>query len=200
MTFFSSRLIQTCLCACLLLANLPAKAAEVPEPQSPLLTEAQRSLSRSRFDKALEQANSFLAQNPKDIQGRFIKAMALSQLGQTDEAIALYTQIIEEAPETPEPYNNLAVLHAQRGQFDQARQALEMAILVNPDYAMAHENLGDVYARLSVEQYRKAQLPSVRNNALDKKLKTLGEIVTTMPDQTAPRPIPATRKTSTLPF
>jgi tetratricopeptide (TPR) repeat protein len=50
----------------------------------------------------------------------------------------------------------LAVLHAQQGQYDKARTALEMAIRTNPSYATAYENLGDVYAKLASQAYSKA--------------------------------------------
>ena len=58
-------------------------------------------------------------------------AAALSQrrdsnrTGQTQDAIGTFTKLTEEYPELPEPYNNLAVLHASGGQFDKARAALK---------------------------------------------------------------------------
>ena len=72
-------------------------------------------------------------------------------------------------PELSEPYNNLAVIYAGQGQLDKARAALEMAIRTNPDYATAHENLGDVYARLASRAYGKAlQLDSANASLLPK--------------------------------
>jgi tetratricopeptide (TPR) repeat protein len=56
----------------------------------------------------------------------------------------------------PEPYNNLAVLYADAGQYDKAKKALETAIKTHPSYATAHENLGDIYARMASEAYDKA--------------------------------------------
>jgi Tfp pilus assembly protein PilF len=41
-------------------------------------------------------------------------------------------------------------------QLDKARTALEMAIRTDPGYAIARENLGDVYARLASESYGQA--------------------------------------------
>jgi tetratricopeptide (TPR) repeat protein len=72
------------------------------------------------------------------------------------EAIAVFTKLTEDYPELPEPYNNLAVLYAADGQYDKARAALEMAMRTNPTYATAHENLGDVYAKLASQAYDKA--------------------------------------------
>jgi len=56
----------------------------------------------------------------------------------------------------PEPYNNLAVLYAAEGQERKAAEALEQAIRTNPSYTTAHENLGDLYARMASEAYAKA--------------------------------------------
>jgi len=50
----------------------------------------------------------------------------------------------------------IAVLYAGQGQYEKARQALEMAIRTHPSYATAHENLGDVYAKLASQAYDKA--------------------------------------------
>jgi tetratricopeptide (TPR) repeat protein len=76
--------------------------------------------------------------------------------GKQADAITTFTKLTEDYPELPEPYNNLAVLYAGQSQFDKARAALEMAIRTNPSYSTAHENLGDVYARLASQAYNKA--------------------------------------------
>jgi len=87
---------------------------------------------------------------------RFIKGMILSEQGKSAEAINIFQKLTEDYPELPEPYNNLAVLHASAGNYDKARVALERAIRTNPAYATAHENLGDVYAKLASQSYDKA--------------------------------------------
>ena len=75
----------------------------------------------------------------------------------TDEAVAAFRSLTEDFPELPEPYNNLAVIYAERGQYGQARDALETAVRNNPRYATAQENLGDVYIQLAREAYSRAQ-------------------------------------------
>ena len=87
---------------------------------------------------------------------RFIKGMILSEQGKSADAINVFQKLTEDYPELPEPYNNLAVLHASAGNYDKARVALERAIRTNPAYATAHENLGDVYAKLASQSYDKA--------------------------------------------
>ncbi|WP_374582908.1 tetratricopeptide repeat protein [Pseudoduganella sp.] len=105
---------------------------------------------------AMAKVDVALSQRPKDAQLRFIKGMILSEQGKTADAINVFQKLTEDYPDLPEPYNNLAVLHAAAGNYDKARVALERAIRTNPTYATAHENLGDVYARLASQSYDKA--------------------------------------------
>lgn len=109
-----------------------------------------------KLAEALTKADQYLAGKPRDPQMRFIKGVIQTEAAKPLDAITTFTQITQDYPELPEPYNNLAVLHAGQGQFDKARAALEMAIRTNPSYATAHENLGDVYAKLASQAYSKA--------------------------------------------
>jgi Flp pilus assembly protein TadD len=109
-----------------------------------------------QLKEALAKADMYLASKPKDPQMRFIKGVVLTEMGQTADAMSLFTTLTQDYPELPEPYNNLAVLQAAQNQFEQARTSLEMAIRTNPSYATAHENLGDVYLQLASQSYTKA--------------------------------------------
>jgi len=106
--------------------------------------------------EALVKADQYLAGKPRDPQMRFLRGVVLTEQGRANDAIAAFLKLTEDYPELPEPYNNLAVLYAGQSQFDKARAALEMAIRTNPSYATAHENLGDVYAKLASQAYSKA--------------------------------------------
>ncbi|MDP2155505.1 MAG: tetratricopeptide repeat protein, partial [Sulfuricella sp.] len=75
-----------------------------------------------------------------------------------------------------EPYNNLAVLHASQGQYEKSRQALEMAISTHPSYATAHENLGDIYAKMASQAYDKALQLDKGNVAAQTKLALVKEL------------------------
>jgi Flp pilus assembly protein TadD len=114
-------------------------------------------LRNGKSAQALERANAYLAKNARDPQMRFLQAVALTDSGKTDEAIAALNQLIEDYPELPEPYNNLAVIYASQDQLDKARMALESAVRNNPHYGVAYENLGDIHARLAYQAYAKAQ-------------------------------------------
>ncbi|MDP1742539.1 tetratricopeptide repeat protein [Polaromonas sp.] len=128
--------------------------------------------------QALIKADLYLAGKPRDPQMRFLKGVIQSESGKQADAIATFTKITQDYPELPEPYNNLAVLYAGQNQFDKARASLEMAIRTNPSYATAHENLGDVYARLASQAYSKALQLDGGNSAVPPKLALIRTLFT----------------------
>jgi len=133
-------------------------------------------LRSGKVAEALAKADQYLAAKPKDPQMRFLKGVALTESGRANDAIATFQKLTEDYPELPEPYNNLAVLYAGQGQFDKARAALEMAIRTNPSYATAHENLGDVYAKLASQAYSRALQLDASNTAVQPKLALIREL------------------------
>ncbi|WP_041656251.1 nuclear transport factor 2 family protein [Azoarcus sp. KH32C] len=155
------------------------------------LSQVQSLVNQGQHSQALAMADRLLAANAKDPQTRFLKGIALTELNRPDEAISVFQKLTEDFPELPEPYNNLAVLYAQQRQYDKARAALEMAIRTHPSYATAHENLGDVYARLASQAYDKALQLDSANAAAQSKLALIREI-TSGKGQSAPRAPAAT--------
>lgn len=109
--------------------------------------------------KAIEAREAALADNPApgtDVQLMFQKARALAELGRSAEAEAVYRDMTVRFPELPEPWNNLAILYISRNDLDQARMALEAAIMNNPRYTAAISNLADLRLLLSLRDYEKA--------------------------------------------
>ncbi|MBA3774781.1 MAG: tetratricopeptide repeat protein [Ramlibacter sp.] len=129
--------------------------------------------------QALAKADQYLAAKPKDPQMRFLKGVALTEAGRAADAIAAFTALNQDYPELPEPYNNLAVLYAGQSRFDKAREALESAVRANPGYAIAHENLGDVYAKLAGISYSKAQQLDAANATVQPKLALIRQLLPT---------------------
>jgi Flp pilus assembly protein TadD len=134
------------------------------------MQEASALYRQGKDAQALEYVDRFLRGHPKDdAQARFLKGVLLTETGRTQEAIQVFTQLAEDHPELPEPYNNLAVIYASQEQYDKARQALELAIQANPGYAMAHENLGDLYVRMASREYAGAQRLDPGNTNIQEK-------------------------------
>lgn len=133
-------------------------------------------LRSGKSAEALAKADAYIKANPRDPQMRFLRGVVLSEQNKPAEAIDAFTKLTQDYPELPEPYNNLAALYANRGELDKARAALESAIRLNPNYATAHENLGDVYARLAAQQYAKAQQFASANASVQPKLGLIRQI------------------------
>jgi tetratricopeptide (TPR) repeat protein len=172
--------ITTLLAALLLACSVAAQTDDYQE--------AQKLFRGGQQAQALERVDSFLKGNPKDARARFLKGLILTEQNKTADAIRIFTGLTEDYPELPEPYNNLAVLYAQQGQYDKARSALELSIRTHPSYATAHENLGDIYAKLASQAYDKALQLDKANTAAQTKLGLIKELFSS----TAPKGVKPT--------
>lgn len=138
--------------------------------------DASRLFKQGNHAAALEKIEAAIATNPRDARARFLKGLILTEQNKPNDAIKVFTALTDDYPELPEPYNNLAVLYASQGQYDKARKALEMAIHTHPSYAIAHENLGDVYAKMASEAYDKALQLDRANAAAQTKLAMIKDL------------------------
>ena len=184
-----------------------AQAAPVAAPvqaaaPSPEALEIQRLIKSGQSTQALKLIDDALAKNPKDPAMRFRRGVTLSMLDRKAEALQVFQKLVEDHPEMPAPYNNLAVLYGSQGDYDKARAALVAAIRTNPQYATAYQNLGDVYAQLASQAYSKALQLDKSDTTVPPKLVLLRELIAN-PGQAAatataaptPAPAPATRPT-----
>lgn len=154
------------------------------------LSDAQRLHYAGQTAAAMQRADQFLSERPKDPQMRFLKGVMLSDSGRGVEAIAQFQKLTEDYPDLAEPYNNLAALHAAAGEYAKARSTLEQALRTNPSYATAHENLGDVYAALASQSYARALQLDPRNVTAPRKLALVRELYKRR-DGSGSRPSPA---------
>lgn len=165
------------IAACAFLAGSPVFANEIQE--------INLQFRKGDLPGALARADRYLATNPKDAQARFLKGLILADQGKTSDAIQIFTGLTEDYPELPEPYNNLAVLHASQGKYEEAKNALEMAIRTHPSYATAHENLGDIYAKMASLAYDKALQLDNSNSTAQTKLALIKDMMGGDPRQPA---------------
>ncbi len=163
----TSAFITACAAA-LVLSSSPAFADENEE--------VAKLYKQGNLAKALEQADAYLATKPKDAQMRFQKGLILTEQNKIADATKIFSALSEDYPELPEPYNNLAVLYASQGQYDKAKGALEMAIRTHPSYSTAHENLGDIYAKMASQAYGKALQLDKENAVAQTKLAMIKDL------------------------
>lgn len=142
-------------------------------------------IAQKDWTSALAQLDARLATNPRDVQAKFKRATVLARLNRDKEAIAAFTELTQAYPELPEPYNNLAALYAKEGRYEDARVALEMATKANPGYALAYDNLGDLYLRLAGESYKRAQSLGSTSPLTRQRVADIQKIITPPPKKRA---------------
>jgi Flp pilus assembly protein TadD len=140
------------------------------------LDEIEDLFNKGNTAEALEQVEAVIEARPDDANARFLKGVILTEQNRPEEAIGVFTALTQDHPELAEPYNNLAVLYAARGDYEGARAALETAIRNNPGYATAYENLGDIYLRLATQAYGKAAELNQSSGSAQSKLENLKQI------------------------
>lgn len=158
------------LCAALLLAGTQAAMA------ASAVEEAQALMGQGQFEQALRRLDAQLKAQPQDAEARFLRGLVLVRLDRGPEAIKVFADLTRDYPQLPEPYNNLAVLYAQQGDYEKARDALEAALATHPSYATAHENLGDIYAALAGAAYNRALMLDQGNQVVRSKLALIGQL------------------------
>jgi len=149
-------------------------------------------IQQGSFEKALVLAEEQLAENPDEIQTLFLKGLILARMDRLKESEAVFIGLTEKHPELPEPYNNLAVVYAASGDYDKAEEALRMAINTHPSYATAHENLGDIYAKMASQAYNNALKLDSTNQETKEKLSMISDLIS------APQPVAVAQKAEVM--
>ena len=126
-----------------------------PEPvvRNGIPTEIEKLVKAQKYPEAINRINQLLVKNPLNVQLRFVLARLQIELKQYAAAQKTLIEITQQFPELAEPYNNLAALAANQGQWIDARDYLELALKLKPSYAIASANLGEVYTRLAAKAY-----------------------------------------------
>lgn len=173
------------LCASLSVVLLASLLTAAPVWASDL-DRAQALWLQGQHQQALQTVQTALKLAPNDARLRFAQAVMQTGLGQLSEAEAGLVALTQDNPDLADPYNNLAVLYAGRGELERAREALEQALRLQPEHALAQENLGDVLIRLSLRAYERALASGSGDRpALELKLQALRGML--KPQEPAPR-------------
>jgi Flp pilus assembly protein TadD len=166
------------LVALALLAAAAPAGAQKPPPPPTAATEIGALMKAGQNEEALRRAEARLKENPRDAQVRFMRGVILADQGKTVEATLVFETLIQEFPELPEPYNNLAVIHAAQGRYESAQRLLMQALAAQPNYATAYENLGDLYLSMAEQAYQRALGLNADNAAVKAKLEAARELNT----------------------
>ncbi len=113
-------------------------------------------VEKGQLDAASERLTRLLAQSPDDPDLLFTRAVIAERSGEGERAVAIYASLIRNHPGRLAPYNNLAIHHARKGDYQAAVAVLEKAMEADPAVATAYANLSAIYAQLASAAYRKA--------------------------------------------
>ncbi|MBF8268593.1 MAG: hypothetical protein HW386_302 [Gammaproteobacteria bacterium] len=133
-------------------------------------------IKQGQLDEALTLTNKSLTDDRDNVSYLFLKGLILTRQNNLDDAKKIFIRLTQEHPELPEPFNNLAVIYAEQGDFNNAREALQMAINTHPSYATAQENLGDIYAKMASKAYNQALELDQDNASAREKLLLVGDL------------------------
>lgn len=152
------------------LAAAPLRADE--------LTDIEKLYHEGKVSEALLKADAAIAAQPRAAPVRFLKGVMLLEQKREDEAAQVFTALTQDYPELPDPYNNLAVIYASKGQLQNALAALQTALRNDPEHRVANDNLGDVHLLLAQQAWAKAQALSKGDDvAIARKLRLAQEIL-----------------------
>jgi tetratricopeptide (TPR) repeat protein len=134
-------------------------------------------LRQAKYPQALLLVNKALAANPRDPQMRFWQGFIFEQLGQPDMALQAYLDLTREYPELAEPFNNLGVIYASKGDYPNAKAALENALRANPNYAAAHENMGDLLVNMARQSYERSLNIEPKQRGISQKIEQIKPVL-----------------------
>jgi tetratricopeptide (TPR) repeat protein len=134
-------------------------------------------LRQAKYPQALLLVNKSLATNPRDPQMRFWQGFIFEQLGQPDMALQVYLDLTREYPELAEPFNNLGVIYAAKGDYPNAKVALDNALRANPKYAAAHENMGDLLVNMARQSYVQSLSIDPKQRGIQQKIDQLTPVL-----------------------
>ena len=127
-------------------------------------------LTRGELEAALQRAERAAAAKPLDAQLQFLHGVVLMDLQRDGPALEVFTRMSQDYPELPDPFNNIALLHARAGEFELARQALESALRNDPGHRLARANLGRVHLVLAVQAWEQLSAQGPLDVALQRQL------------------------------
>ncbi len=100
-------------------------------------------ISSGQEEKGLEEIRVFLQNNPKVWNAWFLLGWALRKLERFEDAKQAFLEALKYGGDTnPDTYNELSLCLVAEKKFDEAKQALQKAMAIDPDNTKIISNLG----------------------------------------------------------
>ena len=122
-----------------------SKALELqPRYSAPRLLRAQIFVSKSEYNKALEDANVLTELDAENEDFLLLKADALAGNGQAEAAEAAYESLLALNPFCQEGVLHCADFYRSTARYEKALQVCNEAIELEPDFALAYRLRSDI--------------------------------------------------------
>jgi len=118
--------------------------------------QAKQDLNLGRVAAAADLLNKQVQAKPDDYQAWFLLGVAQARGQHFHQAIEAFRRVIELRDDLAEPHNNLAVIYNELGDVKAAVHELEQSLIKQPGYAIAEENIADLYIKLALQYYKKS--------------------------------------------
>lgn len=128
-----------------MLAAVLSSAAATPDDA---LERALSLASEERYAEARALLDPLLERYAEHPRVRLLDGILRAREGRVSEAIEIFERLRRDHPGMSEPWNNLAVLYAAEGRYDEARETLLAALERRPS-VIGYANLGDIYGKLA---------------------------------------------------
>lgn len=90
------------------------------------------------YDLMLQDMNTYLEKHPNDFYVKANKAIVLTLLDRSDEAVIIYSELIKERPNEKKLYHGISNLYLKTEQFEKALLNVEKAIKLDPNYTKGY--------------------------------------------------------------
>ena len=91
-------------------------------------------IQMGRSDDAVEVLRNAFRMTPKSVEPGIMLALILLKQGKYDETLGIASKLIKRAPENPAGFNLMASAQWAKGDEESARENLQHAITVDPNY------------------------------------------------------------------
>lgn len=112
-----------------------------------LLARGQQAHQAGDFRQAEAAYRQALEQDPSRVEGWLLLAMLSQTVGRLPEATAHFQQALKLKGDA-QVYNSLGICHARQQQREEALACFQKAVELKPDFAHAHNNVGNVLKEL----------------------------------------------------
>jgi tetratricopeptide (TPR) repeat protein len=94
----------------------------------------------------LKIAQQILAKYPDDFRATTVIAMDQARQGKMEEAVRVFTKLLEVDPNSADAYNMIGYHYGYRGDYEKAIENLKKYQFMAPDQANPHDSLGEIQA------------------------------------------------------